>query len=136
MHAVEPEDPLVNRTLNEIKETINIQGSSSYLEVFNFRSRLKVGQRTLIGCCIQSFQQLTGANFIFYYGTSVFGSINTSLDSYISQIIYGCVCSPEYEARLIDKLVCSILSEPFLVFVRPCATNEAFSDESLYCRVP
>ena len=35
-----------------------------YKDAFDFRSELRTGQRTLIGMFIQSFQQLTGANFI------------------------------------------------------------------------
>jgi len=89
MHAVDDNDPIVDAIIEEIRIRNAEESSSSYLECFNFRSKLKTGQRTLIGCCVQSFQQLTGANFIFYYGTSVFASINTSLDSYVSQIIFG-----------------------------------------------
>ncbi|ETW76260.1 MFS sugar transporter [Heterobasidion irregulare TC 32-1] len=91
MHGIPIDDPLVQAYIDEITEKIEEEKHSgaSYLDCFNFRNDLKTGQRTLIGCFVQSFQQLTGANFIFYYGTSIFGSINPSLDSYISQIIFG-----------------------------------------------
>ncbi|KIM82997.1 hypothetical protein PILCRDRAFT_70080 [Piloderma croceum F 1598] len=91
MHAIPLDDPLVQAYMDEIAAKIveeKVSGAG-YLDCFNFKNDLKTGQRTLIGCCVQSFQQLTGANFIFYYGTSIFGSINPSLNSYISQIIFG-----------------------------------------------
>ena len=39
---------------------------------------------------LQSFQQLTGANYFFYYGTTVFKSVGLS-DSFVTQIILGTV---------------------------------------------
>lgn len=39
---------------------------------------------------IQTFQQLTGANYFFYYGATIFASVGLS-DSFITQIILGAV---------------------------------------------
>jgi MFS transporter, SP family, sugar:H+ symporter len=39
---------------------------------------------------LQSFQQLTGANYFFYYGATIFTSVGLA-DSYITQIILGAV---------------------------------------------
>ncbi|KZP16666.1 general substrate transporter, partial [Athelia psychrophila] len=91
MHGIPHDDPLVQAYIDEMAEKIEEEKHSgaSYIDCFNFKNDLKTGQRTLIGCCVQSFQQLTGANFIFYYGTSIFGAINPSLNSYVSQIIFG-----------------------------------------------
>lgn len=47
-------------------------GGSSYLDCF----RGSLGKRLMTGCLLQGFQQLTGINFIFYYGTSYFSSAN------------------------------------------------------------
>ncbi|CAJ2504836.1 Uu.00g122300.m01.CDS01 [Anthostomella pinea] len=41
--------------------------------------------RIMLGVVLQMFQQLTGANFFFYYGTSIFASVNIS--SFITQLI-------------------------------------------------
>ncbi|KAI0480674.1 hexose transporter [Xylariaceae sp. FL0804] len=41
--------------------------------------------RILLGVGLQMFQQLTGANYFFYYGTTVFASVGIS--SFITQII-------------------------------------------------
>lgn len=39
---------------------------------------------------IQTLQQLTGANYFFYYGATIFGSVGID-DSFITQIILGAV---------------------------------------------
>ena len=41
---------------------------ATYLDCF----KGTVGKRLLTGCCLQALQQLTGVNFIFYYGTQYF----------------------------------------------------------------
>jgi len=95
MHALQPDDPLVISIVEEIQAKIVEEKNhgASYKDAFDFRSELRTGQRTLIGMFIQSFQQLTGANFIFYYGTSIFQAVNPSLNSYKSQLIFGALDS-------------------------------------------
>jgi len=44
-------------------------GSSSYRQFLTWNT---LGKRLATGCFLQSLQQLTGINFIFYYGTSFF----------------------------------------------------------------
>jgi len=39
---------------------------------------------------LQSLQQLTGANYFFYYGATIFQSVGIN-DSYVTQIILGAV---------------------------------------------
>jgi MFS family permease len=46
-------------------------GESSYLDCFR-ASDSRIRFRTLSGIFIQAFQQLTGINFIFYFGTTFF----------------------------------------------------------------
>ncbi|KAH6901496.1 monosaccharide transporter [Coprinopsis sp. MPI-PUGE-AT-0042] len=55
-----------------------------------FRQKNRTLYRTLLGMALQSFQQLTGANFFFYYGASVFRGVGIA-DSFISQLILGAV---------------------------------------------
>lgn len=49
-------------------------GPSTYRDVFFGSPRL--GRRTMTGCGLQVLQQLSGCNFIFYYGTTFFQRIN------------------------------------------------------------
>lgn len=58
-------------------------GQSSYLDLF----KGNILKRLLTGCLLQSLQQLTGVNFIFYYGTAFFtnaGFKNTFVNSMIT----------------------------------------------------
>ncbi|KAK7452121.1 hypothetical protein VKT23_012226 [Stygiomarasmius scandens] len=55
-----------------------------------FRPRNKTLYRTLLGMTLQSLQQLTGANYFFYYGATVFNSVGIQ-DSFVTQIILGAV---------------------------------------------
>ena len=50
-------------------------GPSSYRDVFLGSPHL--GRRVLTGCGLQMLQQLTGCNFIFYFGTTFFTQANT-----------------------------------------------------------
>lgn len=43
-------------------------GKASYIDCF----KGSIGKRLFTGCALQALQQLTGVNFIFYYGTSYF----------------------------------------------------------------
>ena len=44
----------------------------------------------LVGMSLQCLQQLTGANYFFYYGATIFQSVGID-DSYVTQIILGSV---------------------------------------------
>ncbi|KAF2004386.1 glucose transporter-like protein [Amniculicola lignicola CBS 123094] len=63
--------PAVVEELNEIQANHLYEmslGKSTYTECF----KGTLGKRLLTGCLLQSLQQLTGVNFIFYYGTQYF----------------------------------------------------------------
>ncbi|KAF2490908.1 general substrate transporter [Lophium mytilinum] len=77
--------PEVNREIREIKEKLDAESGADHpwYEIFTGPRML---YRTLLGCVLQSLQQLTGANFFFYYGTSIFASIGLS-NSYVTAII-------------------------------------------------
>lgn len=49
----------------------------------------RMAYRIALGMTLQMFQQLTGANYFFYYGTTIFASV--SIDSYITQIILNTI---------------------------------------------
>ncbi|PHH76258.1 hypothetical protein CDD82_4070 [Ophiocordyceps australis] len=49
----------------------------------------RMAHRILLGVLLQMFQQLTGANYFFYYGTTIFRSVQ--IDSFITQIILNTI---------------------------------------------
>jgi len=57
-------------------------GKASYFDCF----RGNIGKRLFTGCALQALQQLTGVNFIFYYGTSYFKSAGFGNPFIISMI--------------------------------------------------
>ena len=62
-------------------------GSRHWTETFTGPS---MTYRIILGATLQAFQQLTGANYFFYYGNTVFQS--TGLDNaFVTQIILGSV---------------------------------------------
>lgn len=72
--SLPPTDPVVEIELNEIRAQLKHEeelGESSYLDCFRHTEN-KILFRTLSGIFLQAFQQLTGINFIFYYGTTFF----------------------------------------------------------------
>ncbi|EIN09409.1 general substrate transporter [Punctularia strigosozonata HHB-11173 SS5] len=55
-----------------------------------FKPGQKTLYRTILGMALQSFQQLTGANYFFYFGATIFQSVGIS-DSFVTQIVLGAV---------------------------------------------
>jgi sugar porter (SP) family MFS transporter len=67
-------DPLVELELADIRANLEAEaaiGTSSYADCFRGTEN-KIRFRTLTGIFVQAWQQLTGINFIFYYGTTFF----------------------------------------------------------------
>ncbi|KAH9978328.1 MFS monosaccharide transporter [Russula compacta] len=68
------DDPEVLSELEEVRINLKHEeelGESSYLDCFRSTDN-RIRFRTLSGIFIQAWQQLTGINFIFYYGTTFF----------------------------------------------------------------
>lgn len=73
-YGVSTRHKIVKRQLDDMQEKMNIEaeaGKVSPLEVFTGPRML---YRILLGVAIQALQQMTGANFFFYYGTTLFDS--------------------------------------------------------------
>ncbi|KUI58923.1 High-affinity glucose transporter ght2 [Cytospora mali] len=88
--GVSEDHPEVQRELREIREKFEAEtagGEQKWYEIFTAPAMLR---RVLIGMSLQALQQLTGANFFFYYGTEVFDAVGIS-NSYITSIILGAV---------------------------------------------
>lgn len=82
-------DPSVIEELAEIQANHEYEmnlGSASYLDCF----KGNLLKRLITGCCLQGLQQLTGINFIFYYGTQFF--VNSGFkNSFTISLITNCV---------------------------------------------
>ncbi|KAI0047132.1 AmMst-1 [Auriscalpium vulgare] len=68
------DDPDCMAELDEIRANLALEeeiGESSYLDCFR-NGNNKIRFRTFSGIFLQAWQQLTGINFIFYFGTSFF----------------------------------------------------------------
>ncbi|KAI5778536.1 general substrate transporter [Geopyxis carbonaria] len=63
-------------------------GEAKWVSAFSLKN--KALYRTLLGFALQTCQQLTGANYFFYYGASIFKSVGIS-NSFVTQIILGIV---------------------------------------------
>lgn len=85
------EDSGVAYELNAITAGVEAEkaaGNASFGELFS--SKGKVLQRVIMGVMIQSLQQLTGNNYFFYYGTTIFNAVGLE-DSFQTSIILGVV---------------------------------------------
>jgi len=89
MRRLPADHPAVIEELNEVQANHLYEmslGESTYIECF----KGTLGKHLLTGCALQSLQQLTGVNFIFYYGTQYFQ--NAGFDNaFIIQVITNSV---------------------------------------------
>ena len=72
--SLPPDHPELRAELDEVRVAFGHEkelGESSYLDCFRVTEN-KILLRTLTGIFIQAWQQLTGINFIIYYGTVFF----------------------------------------------------------------
>ncbi|KAF3199164.1 High-affinity glucose transporter rgt2 [Orbilia oligospora] len=92
LRRLPPDHPEIIAELNEIKANHEYEmsiGQTSYKELLSNQSGF-LRKRLLTGVGIQVFQQLSGANFIFYYGTTFFQSAGIK-NSFVVSLITNCV---------------------------------------------
>ncbi|SJM84864.1 probable High-affinity hexose transporter HXT6 [Zygosaccharomyces bailii] len=90
-NKVSVDDPGLLAELDTIEASIEAEraaGTASWSELF--QPKTKVLQRMIMGIMLQSLQQLTGDNYFFYYGTTVFKSVGLK-DSFETSIVIGVV---------------------------------------------
>ncbi|KAI0381698.1 general substrate transporter [Hypomontagnella monticulosa] len=88
--GVDPQHRSVHDQITEIRVKLDEEKNSGKAHWFEIFTGPRMLYRTLLGMVLQAGQQLTGANFFFYYGTTVFKATGLS-DSYVTQIILGTV---------------------------------------------
>lgn len=91
VNSLEVSDTRVIAELYEISVGIKKQreaGEASWSELVFGKPHILT--RLMIGVSLQSFQQLTGNNYFFYYGTTIFQSVGLE-DSFLTSIILGAV---------------------------------------------
>lgn len=89
-YGVSTQHKVVQKQLEEMQQKMEIElegGKPSLLEIFTGPRML---YRILLGMTIQALQQMTGANFFFYYGTTIFSSVGLN-NPFVTQIILGAV---------------------------------------------
>lgn len=93
-YGIKSKDESTNRFVQaEVDEIVNQVEYERLLArgwIDCFKPANKTLYRTLLGMTLQAFQQLTGANYFFYYGATIFQSVGIS-DSFVTQIILGAV---------------------------------------------
>ncbi|KAK3946226.1 general substrate transporter [Diplogelasinospora grovesii] len=85
-----PDARSVNYQITEIRVKLEEERASADARWFEIFTAPRMAYRTFLGITLQAGQQLTGANFFFYYGTTIFRATGLS-DSYVTQIILGSV---------------------------------------------
>jgi len=89
VHGVSENHFVVKRELREIKEKLDEEtAGSSTRKVHELFTGPRMMYRILLGVTLQALQQLTGANFFFYYGTTIFTATGLS-NSYVTSMILG-----------------------------------------------
>lgn len=88
--ADESSNRFVQAEVDEIVNQLQMESRFKSGWIDCFTPSRKTLYRTLLGMSLQSFQQLTGANYFFYYGATIFQSVGIN-DSFVTQIILGAV---------------------------------------------
>lgn len=83
-------DPYVEAEFAEIVEAAQEEKTNKATWIETFRPENKTLYRTLLGMTLQMGQQLTGANYFFYYGTQIMVPVGVT-DPFVTQIIFGAV---------------------------------------------
>lgn len=78
----------VQREIGEIKEKHDLEVSLGKRPWIELITGPRMAYRTALGIVLQALQQLTGANFFFYYGTTIFKATGIK-NSFVTAMILG-----------------------------------------------
>ncbi|PLB54297.1 sugar transporter [Aspergillus steynii IBT 23096] len=90
LYGVPENHQVIQDELAEVKEQLEAESDSrggwhGWIEMFQGP---RMPYRIILGVVLQALQQLTGANYFFYYGTVVFNGAGIS-NTYVTQMILG-----------------------------------------------
>lgn len=96
-------DPIVTNHFNELIALINTEDDGrDEINDSLIKGEPKYLLRTVTGCLISFFQQMTGINYFFFFGTAIFQTIGVG-NPYLVSIFFGCV-----------NLIFSLISVPVI----------------------
>ncbi|KAJ6125723.1 hypothetical protein N7523_003343 [Penicillium sp. IBT 18751x] len=90
LYGVPPNHRVIAQEMSDMKQKLDEEKAVGSVPWHEAITGPRMFYRLMLGIALQSLQQLTGANFIFYYGTSIFQGVGLS-NSYVTQIILGAV---------------------------------------------
>ena len=120
----------VLKELREMKKALDAETAGGHRPWYEIFTGPKMAHRTFLGIVLQAFQQLTGANFFFYYGTTIF--VSTGLkNSFVTQIILGavnvaCTFPGLYFVEKFGRRICLIIGGIWMC-TSPVPTLSSFS---------
>jgi SP family sugar:H+ symporter-like MFS transporter len=88
LYGVPENHKVVVEELAEIREKHQEELSHKDQKWYELFTAPRMAYRISIGVALQALQQLTGANYFFYYGTVIFKSTGIN-NSYVTQMILG-----------------------------------------------
>lgn len=88
LYGVPENHPRIRQEMGEIREQFEAESESQ--KWHEFLTAPRMFYRIVLGMVLQSLQQLSGANYFFYYGTTIFQGAGIQ-DSFITQCILGAV---------------------------------------------
>lgn len=88
--TVAEKDPYAEAEYYEIIQAAQAEADHAVTWTEVFRPENKALYRTILGMVLQMGQQLTGANYFFYYGTQIMKPVGIT-DPFVTQIILGAV---------------------------------------------
>lgn len=92
VHGASRNHWVVHTQVAEIESKLHAESKIKQGHIAEFASMFNAPRmlyRLFLGIGLQSLQQMSGANFFFYFGTTIFKSVN--IDSYITQIILNTI---------------------------------------------
>ena len=103
-HGVSENHVVVQRQLEEMAEKLQVEQEGGDHPWYEVVTGPRMFYRTLLGMVVQALQQLTGANYFFYYGTTIFTSVGLS-SSYVTSIILGAVGKPLQDNQVCQRFI-------------------------------